>query len=94
MPTYLTVAEMVRNFSEILERVRFRGERFVLTQEGNPMAELGPVTPAAPVRLAELPALLAELPHLGSAEAERFAHDLETLRQAGGATPTIDPWES
>ncbi len=42
MPTRVTVTEAVRNFSEILGRVRFKGERFVLVKGGKPVAELGP----------------------------------------------------
>jgi antitoxin (DNA-binding transcriptional repressor) of toxin-antitoxin stability system len=94
MPIYLTVTEVVRNFSEILGRVRFRGERFVLTKGGKPVAELGPVTIGEPVRLEELPALLAALPHLGTEEAERFAQDLEQVRQASGTVPATGPWGS
>lgn len=94
MPAYLTVTEAVRNFSEILGRVRFRGERFVLTKGGKPVAELGPTAAAPPVRLSELPVLLAELPKLGPEEAERFAQDLETLRQASGSIPVTGPWAS
>jgi len=94
MHKYLTVTEAVRNFSEIIGRVRFHGERFVLTKGGKPVAELGPTAAAARVRLGELPAILAGLPHLEPEDAERFARDLETLRHAIGTIPAQGPWES
>ncbi len=51
MPKRLTVTEAARNFSEILGRVRFRGERCILTKAGKPVAEIGPVDTGTPVRL-------------------------------------------
>lgn len=78
MPTRLTVTEAVRNFSEILGRVRFKGERFVLLRGGKPVAELGPTDAAAPVRLGELPAILEGLAHLEPDDADRFASDLDS----------------
>jgi antitoxin (DNA-binding transcriptional repressor) of toxin-antitoxin stability system len=93
VPTRLTVTEAVRNFSEILGRVRFRGERFVLLRGGKPVAELGPTAAAAPVRLGELPAVLEGLPHLEPDDAERFARDLDSGRRAAYPPPTV-PWAS
>jgi len=94
MRKHLTVTEAVRNFSEIIGRVRFHGERFVLTKGGKPVAELGPAGAAARVRLGEVPAILAGLPHLEPEDAERFAQDLERSRQALGRIPPKGPWES
>ncbi len=93
MPTRLTVTEAVRNFSEILRRVRFKGERFVLVKGGKPVAELGPTDAAVPVRLGELPAMLEALPHLEPEEAARFAFDLESGRNTAGRIPAV-PWGS
>ena len=94
MPTKrLTVTEAVRNFSEILGRVRFKGERFVLVKGGRPIAELGPTDAAAAVLLGELPAILDALPHLDPEDADHFARDLESGRVAVGPMPAA-PWES
>lgn len=94
MAIYLSVTEAARHLSEILGRVRFRGERFILTKGGQPVAELGPVAAPPPVRLGELPAILAELPHLAPEDAERFADDLEAARRAVGPVPRTSPWGS
>lgn len=93
MATRLTVTEAVRNFSEIVGRVRFKGERFVLLRGGKPVAELGPTDAAVPVRLAELPAILEGLPHLEPGDADRFASDLDSGRSAAGPLPPV-PWAS
>jgi antitoxin (DNA-binding transcriptional repressor) of toxin-antitoxin stability system len=93
MSRRLTVTEAVRNFSEILGLVRFKGERFVLVKGGKPVAELGPTDAAVPVRLGELPATLEALPHLEREDAERFATDLEAGRSAAGRIPAV-PWGS
>ncbi len=91
--TRLTVTEAVRNFSEILGRVRFKGEKFLLMKGGRPVAELGPAVAAGLVRLEELPTALAALPHLDPEDADRFARDLESGRRAIGPM-SLAPWES
>lgn len=87
MATKLSVTEAVRNFSEVIGRVRFKGERFVLLKGGKPVAELRPTDTAVLVRLGELPAILEALPHLDPGDADRFADDLETARSVAGTTP-------
>jgi antitoxin (DNA-binding transcriptional repressor) of toxin-antitoxin stability system len=89
----LTVTEVARNFSEILGRVRFKGERFILLKGGKPVAELRPAKGPAHLRLKDLPEVLAALPHLGADDADRFARDLESARVAVGLAPAA-PWES
>lgn len=79
----ISVTEAVRHFAEYISRVACCGERFVLVRRNKPMAELRPLP--AGKRLAELPALLASLPHLSSAEADQFADDLAAAREALGS---------
>ena len=86
-----TVTEVLRNFSDYINRVSYRGERFVLMRGGKAVAELVPA-PTAGQRLAELPAVLASLPRLGEEEASRFGVDLEEARR--GLAQAADPWAS
>jgi antitoxin (DNA-binding transcriptional repressor) of toxin-antitoxin stability system len=86
-----TVTEVLRNFSDYINRVSYRGERFVLMRGGRAVAELVPA-PTTGRRLAELPAVLASLPRLGEDEAARLAHDLDSARSA--LEPPRDPWAS
>jgi antitoxin (DNA-binding transcriptional repressor) of toxin-antitoxin stability system len=83
------VTEVVRGFSDYINRVAYNGERFLLIRGGKAVAELSPVPPHT--RLAELPAILESLPRLGEAEAQSFEQDLERARSEATALPP-DPW--
>lgn len=88
-----TVTDVLRNFSDYVNRVAYRGERFVLTRGGREVAELVPVAPAGS-RLAELADVLRSLPRLSPDEAERFAADLERVRDELNRHAPEDPWAS
>jgi len=87
-----SVTEVARNFAEYINRVAFRGERFILMRGRRPVAELRPVPSG--MRLGELPELLASLPRLGAEEAGALADDLATARNELGTGPEHDPWGS
>ncbi len=88
-----TVTDVLRNFSDYVNRVAYRGERFVLTRGGKEVAELVPSVPAGS-RLADLPEILRSLPQLDVDDAEAFARDLDAVREAGNADAPTDPWAS
>jgi prevent-host-death family protein len=46
MPTQYTTYEAKAKFSEVLRKVR-KGQRVIVTHHGQPVAEIGPVEPAA-----------------------------------------------
>ena len=75
----LSVTELVRNFADYVNRVFYRRERFVLTRGNKPVAELRPL-PAGRT-LAELPQIMASLPHLSAEDAAQFADDLDKARE-------------
>jgi antitoxin (DNA-binding transcriptional repressor) of toxin-antitoxin stability system len=81
----LTVNEVVRNFPEILGRVRLKGEAFIILMGDKPVAELSPTKGTTRLHLGELPGILQALPHLGPEDADRFARDLETGRGSHGS---------
>ena len=62
MSQTLSITEVARHFAEYINRVVYRGDCFVLMWSNKPIAELRPLPVGK--RLAELPALLALLPHL------------------------------
>ena len=78
METKITATELSRTLSDILSRVRYRGERFLIERNGEPVATLSPATPMSTISLGELLARLGDL----SLPGEGFADDLETI-QAG-----------
>lgn len=88
----LSVTEARRRFSDHINHVCNRGECFVLVRDNRPVAELRPLP--ARKRLAELPALLASLPHLSPAEASQLGDDLTEARQVLARAEVDDPWRS
>ncbi len=93
MPTTtLSVTEMVRGFADYMNRVAYRGERFVLVKGRKPIAEVRPI--AAGRLLGELEAVLQSLPRLTPAEAESFAADLDAVRATLANQGLRDPWQS
>lgn len=87
----ITITHLARNLADIVNRVLYRGERFLVMRGGRPAVELTP--PARARRLGDLPEILERLPGLGSEEAEEFARDLERARSELGPPPG-DPWAS
>jgi antitoxin (DNA-binding transcriptional repressor) of toxin-antitoxin stability system len=88
----VTVTTMARNFADYINRVAYRGERFLLTRGNRVVAEIRPVPEAR--RLSELPGLLGALPRLSPDEAEAFGRDLAENREALGPPPQGGAWES
>jgi antitoxin (DNA-binding transcriptional repressor) of toxin-antitoxin stability system len=92
MAQTLSVTEAARHFAEYINRVVYRGESFVLVRGNKPIAELRPLP--AGRRLAELPALLASLPHLSATDAAQLADDLMAAREVLAREEVRDPWPS
>lgn len=87
-----SVTEVARNFADYINRVVYRGERFVLVRGNKPVAELGPLPVGK--RMAELPGLFASLPKLSEVEATEFAEDISSARAMLSAADVRDPWAS
>jgi len=89
MATSVTATEAARRFSDLLNRVRYRGDSFVIVRGGEAVARLSPAVdrPRATVRS------LFEL--LGSLDVPDpdFADDLERIQAEQPAMPEA-PWGS
>ena len=92
MSQTLTVTEVARHFAEYINRVAYRGERFILVRGNKPIAELRPLPMGK--RLADLPMLCASLPHLSATEAAQLAEELTAAREALTRVEVHDPWRS
>jgi antitoxin (DNA-binding transcriptional repressor) of toxin-antitoxin stability system len=83
---------LARRLSDVLNRVRYRGERFIVERNGEPVAVLAPpgteAPPALPLR--ELAARLGGLALPG----EGYAADLEAAQAAGRSAPEPPAWPS
>jgi hypothetical protein len=83
----LSATEAARNFSELLNRVRYRGERFVIVRGGSAIGEL---RPAEPLRFTgrDLVALLRSLPPVD----DGFLDDVEEFARNQPQSPEVE-WE-
>ena len=62
MKTRVTATEAARKFSEILNRVAYKGETFVVERGGRPVCEIAPPNPEG-VSTRELVEILKSAPH-------------------------------
>lgn len=73
--------EVVRNFSEILNAIKYTGRDYVIMKSGKPVAHIGPLQSKRNVpTLGDLRELLEKLPRLGG-EGKRFEVDLRAVRR-------------
>ena len=81
METRITATELARSLSDILNRIQYRGERFVVERNGKPIATINPSLTSA-ITWSELLDRLGDLALPG----EGFADDLEKIQSA---QPTV-----
>jgi prevent-host-death family protein len=86
-PKVLSATDASRNFSEILNRVKYRGESFILERGGEPVAELRPASPTRFTGM-DLSALLRSLPPID----EDYLRAVEEVTLNQPAIPE-SPWE-
>jgi antitoxin (DNA-binding transcriptional repressor) of toxin-antitoxin stability system len=84
----ISSTELARRLGDVLGRVRYLGDTFVIERNGDPVARLGPLPGASPVTLREA---LRAWTEAGPPDPD-FA---DALEQVGGADrPPEDPWGS
>jgi antitoxin (DNA-binding transcriptional repressor) of toxin-antitoxin stability system len=89
----ITVTDAVRNFSELLNDIRYRGERYTILKGGKPTATMGPVTASARERkLSEMKDIVNRLPRLED-DGEIFARDIARSIAAQPSLGEAHPWE-
>ena len=92
MRAVLPVSEVARHFLEYVNRVALHRERLLLVRDDQqPIAELRPVQPE--IRVRDLPALFARLPHLDSDDVASFADDVQAGRDALARIPIRNHWD-
>ena len=88
MTPRISATELARKLGDVLGRVRYRGESFIVERNGAPVARLEPMAWGAAVTVGE--ALVA---WRGAGEPdEEFANILERVRAAD--RPPENPWGS
>lgn len=88
MDTPISATEASRSFSDLLNRVRYRGESFLVERGGEVVCR---ISPAAPPRrtVADLVRLLGEGPRPDT----EYVQALEEAVRTQPALPGGDPWE-
>ena len=89
MSQRVTATEAARNFSELLNRVRFAGETFVILRGGEAVGQLTPVEPSRAPTLRDLVRFLEQTEQPD----DQFGSDLEAI-QAEQLPPGESPWRS
>jgi prevent-host-death family protein len=84
----ISATELARRLGDVLGRVRYRGDSFVVERSGDPVARLVPLPTSSETSLREA---LAAWRSAGDPEPE-FADDLERVGAADRAPE--DPWAS
>jgi antitoxin (DNA-binding transcriptional repressor) of toxin-antitoxin stability system len=78
METTITAAQLADNLSDVLDRVKDRGERFVIQRNGEVVAIIEPPSPKLGITARELIAQVGNLRFPG----EGFGDDLEAVQAA------------
>jgi len=89
MERTITATELARSLSDILNRVHYRNERFIIQRNGEIIATLGPPGPVRGVTLHEIAERLRGLKMPG----DGFADDLEEI-QANQPLMEFPDWPS
>ena len=84
----ITATELARRLGDVLGRVRYRGDSFVVERNGDPVARVVPVAERSTTSLKEA---LAAWRSAGPPESS-FADDLERIGAAD--RPPENPWGS
>ena len=93
MEKRITATQAVRDFSELLNKIKFKGDRYIIERSGKPVAQMEPVREAKKTTtLKELKSLLKELPRLDE-ELDSFAADLQGIRKDQPPLPEEGMWE-
>jgi prevent-host-death family protein len=93
MEREISSTEAVRNFSELLNKIKYRGDRYTVIRGGKPAASLVPVEESrGGATLALLPGIVRALPRLDSDDTGFEADVLATARTQP-EIPEAQPWE-
>ncbi len=93
MKSQITSTEAVRNFSELLNNIRYRGDQYTVTRGGKPAAAIVPVEQSVNrCVLGNLQEIFRSLPRLDPDD-DTFASDVMFAVNAQPAAPTSLKWD-
>ena len=92
MEKRISATRAVREFSEVLNTIKFKGAHYIIERAGKPIASMKSVEDKIhPVKLGDLTGLLEKLPKLEN-ELDSFASDLEEISKKQPSMTTEDLW--
>ena len=93
MEKRISATRAVRDFSEVLNTIKFKGVHYIIERGGKPMASMKSIDEKIDsMTLRELKTLLKKLPRLEE-ELDAFALDLEEISRNQPIMSTGDLWE-
>ncbi len=93
MEKRISATRAVRDFSEVLNTIKFKRIHYIIERGGKPVASMKPIDEETDFRtLGELKALLKKLPRLDE-ELNAFAEDLADIRKDQPPLAVGDLWE-
>ncbi|KPJ74759.1 MAG: hypothetical protein PVH70_01060 [Desulfobacterales bacterium] len=93
MEKRISATRAVRDFSEVLNTIKFKGVHYIIERGGKPIVSMKSVDEKIdPMTLENLKALLEKLPRLEE-ELDAFASDLEEISRNQPLMSTGDLWE-
>lgn len=81
MAQIIRATEVVRSFSDIMNRVYYKGESFDIQKGHNIVARISPIENKPPVVVRDLEELFKNGPHLDPDDAEQFIKDIYEARR-------------
>jgi antitoxin (DNA-binding transcriptional repressor) of toxin-antitoxin stability system len=92
MEKRISATRAVRDFSEVLNTIKFKGVHYIIERGGKPIASMRSIDEKIDsMTLGELKTLLKKLPRLEE-ELDAFASDLEELSKNQPLMSTGDLW--
>ena len=93
MEKRISATRAVRDFSEVLNTIKFKGVHYIIERGGKPIASMKSIDENIdPMTLGELKTLLKKLPRLEE-ELDAFASDLKEISRNQPLMSTGDLWE-
>jgi antitoxin (DNA-binding transcriptional repressor) of toxin-antitoxin stability system len=93
MDKRISATQAVRDFSEVLNTIKFKGVHYIIERGGKPIASMKSIDEKIDhMTLSQLKNLLKKLPRLEE-ELDAFASDLEEISRNQPLMSTGDLWE-
>ena len=93
MEKRISATRVVRDFSEVLNTIKFKGIHYIIERGGKPVASMKPIDEKTDIKtLGELKALLKKLPRLDE-ELNAFLYFIEDIRKDQPPMAMGDLWE-